>query len=87
MKDPAISKATQDIKSELEKSAGVLKELRDHVRVQLHLGSVEVKDEWRRLEPHLEATLERAAKDVTDATRTAIVEVTAAVRRLSQTLR
>jgi hypothetical protein len=87
MKDPAISKATHDIKSELAKSASVLRDLRNEVRVQLHLGTLDVKEEWRRLEPQLEATLERAAKDVSDATRTAVVEVTAAVRRLRQTLR
>jgi hypothetical protein len=87
MKDPAITTAAQDLKSELEKSAKVLRSLRDEVRVQLHLGGVEVKDEWRRLEPRLEATLERATKEVTDASHKAITEVTAAVRRLRQTLR
>ncbi len=87
MKNPAITKAAQDIKSELEKSAKVLRELREDVRVQLHLGGLEVKDEWRRLEPRLEATLERAAKEVTDASQKAIAEVTDAVRRLRQRLR
>jgi hypothetical protein len=87
MKDPTISKAAEDIKSELEKSAKVLRALGEEVRLQLHLGGLEVKDEWRRLEPRLEATLERAAKDVTDASQKAIAEVTDAVHRLRQTLR
>ena len=87
MKDPAISKAAQDIKSELEKSAKVLRELREDVRVQIHLGGLEVKDEWRRLEPRLEATLERAAREITDASQKAIAEVTDAVHRLRQTLK
>jgi hypothetical protein len=82
-----ITTAAQDIKSELDKSAKVLRSLRDEVRVQLHLGGVEVKEEWRRLEPRLEATLERATKEVTDASQKAITEITAAVHRLRQTLR
>jgi hypothetical protein len=87
MKDPVITKAIQDIKSDLEKSATILRELREEVRVRIHLGGLEVKDEWRRLEPRLEQTLERAAKEVTDASHKTITEVTDAVRRLRQTLR
>ena len=87
MKNPAITNAAQDIKSELEKSAKVLRELREDVRVQIHLGGMEVKDEWLRLEPRLEAALERAAKDITDASQEAITELTDAVRRLRQILR
>jgi hypothetical protein len=87
MKDPAITKATQDIKAELEKSAQLLRNLGEQVRLQIHLGSHEVKDEWRRLEPRLQTTLERAAKEVTEASRTALTELTDAIRRLHQTLR
>ncbi len=86
MKDPAITKATQDLKSELEASANHLRELGDEVRVQIHLGSLDLKDEWRRLEPRLAATLERATQEVTDASRSAIVEVTDALRRLRKSL-
>ena len=50
MKNPAITKATQDLKSELEKSAQALRELREEVRVRLHLGALDVKDEWQRLD-------------------------------------
>jgi hypothetical protein len=82
-----MDSATQDLKRELEKSARLLQTLRDEVRVQLHLGGLEVKDEWRRLEPQLEAVLQRATRDATDATRTAVEEVTAAARRIRDTLR
>lgn len=82
MKEPATTTAAQDLKSELERSANVLRNLGEEVRLQLHLGGREVKDEWRRLEPRLEATLERAAKEVTDASQKAISDVTDAVRRL-----
>lgn len=82
-----MNRATTDLKNELEKSARVLRTLRDEVRVQLHLGGMEVKDEWHRLEPQLESVLARSAKDASDATRTALDEVTAAVRKLRDSLR
>jgi hypothetical protein len=87
MKEPIVSKAGQDIKSELEKSVNTLRELRDEVRVKLHLAGMDVKDEWNRLEPQLESTLERAARDITDASKTALTDVTEAVRKLRSKLR
>jgi hypothetical protein len=77
---------TRDLKVELEKSAALLRKMRDEVRVQLHLGGMEVKQEWNKLEPRLESALDRAAKDVSEASRTAIVELTDAVRRLRKSL-
>lgn len=77
---------TRDLKVELEKSATLLRKMRDEVRVQLHLGGMEVKQEWNKLEPRLESALDRAAKDVSEASRTAIVELTDAVRRLRKSL-
>ena len=41
MKEPIVSKAGQDIKSELEKSVKTLRELRDEVRVKLHLAGMD----------------------------------------------
>ncbi len=77
---------TRDLKVELEKSAALLRKMRDEVRVQLHLGGMEVKQEWNKLEPRLESALDRAAKDVSEASRTAIDELTDAVRRLRKSL-
>jgi hypothetical protein len=82
-----MNQSTRDLKAELEKSAAVLRTLRDEVRVQLHLGGLEVKEEWRRLEPRLEAVIERTTKDVSDASRVAAVEITDAVRKLRDALR
>jgi hypothetical protein len=82
-----MNRTTQDLKSELERSAGLLRTLRDEVRVQLHLGGMEIKAEWNRLEPRLEDVLQRAARDASDATRTAVDEMTAAVRKLRESLR
>lgn len=78
------TKAKQDLKSELEKSASALRTLRDEIRVQLHLGRLDARGEWERLAPRLEATLERAQSDLSEATRKAVDDVTEAAKRFSQ---
>ncbi len=78
------TKAKQDLKSELEKSASALRTLRDEIRVQLHLGRLDARGEWERLAPQLEATLARAKSDLSEATRKAVADVTEAAKRFSQ---
>ena len=56
-----------------------MRTLRDEVRVKLHLAGMDVKEEWRKLEPRL-ADVERAADDFTEATRKSVSDV---VKRLS----
>lgn len=63
----------------------ILMRLRDEIRVQLHLGKSEIRDEWDRLEPkwnELKGTMEKveeasfeAGKDVTTAARLLIEEL------------
>lgn len=81
-----MNKASKDLKAELQKSADALRKLGDEVRVQLHLGGLDAKKEWNKLEPRLESALDRAAKDVSDASRDAIEELTEAVRKLRKSL-
>jgi hypothetical protein len=75
-----ISRTTTELKNEIQKSLGLMRTLRDEVRVKLHLAGMDAKEEWRKLEPHL-TDVERAACDFTEATRTAVTE---AVKRLSK---
>ncbi len=75
-----MDKTTTELKKEIEKSLGLMRTLRDEVRVKLHLAGMEAKDEWSRMEPQL-AEVERAARDFTEATKTAVNE---AVKRLSK---
>lgn len=77
----------QDVKAELENSVKLLQSLRDEVKVQLHLGGLELKEEWNRLEPKLEDALQRARSDASDTTRTALEEVTKSARRVRDALR
>ena len=64
------------------KSLALLRTLRDEVRVRLHLGGMDLKDQWAKLEPHL-AEVERKAEEISDASRAAVAD---AVKRL-QTFR
>lgn len=82
-----MNHTTKELKSELEKSAALLRTLGDEVRVQMHLSGMDAKDAWRKLEPRVESALERAAKEVSDASREAVVDVTAAVRKFRESLR
>jgi hypothetical protein len=75
-----MSQTTEELKTEIQKSLGLMRTLSDEVRVKLHLAGMDAKDEWRKLEPKLQE-VERAASEATEATRTAIADV---VRRLSK---
>jgi len=75
-----MGQATTDLKEELQKSLRLLQTLRDEVRVKLHLGSLEVIEEWKRLEPHLRE-LEATASELSEQSHAA---VTKAVERLSK---
>jgi hypothetical protein len=59
----------QDIKSTLAKDLERLQTLRDEVRVRLHLASMDAKTEWRKIEDEHLLGVEKAASDVTEASR------------------
>lgn len=63
-----------------------LKQLRDEIWVQLHLGKAELRDEWMRLEPMWEEVKGKVEK-VEEASFEAGKDVTAAARLLMQELR
>src|SRR5690242_18488205 len=75
-----MSNTSNELKNELKKSLGLLRTLRDEVRVKLHLGGMDVKEQWKKLEPHLEE-VEKKAEDLTEASRAAVTE---AVKRLQK---
>jgi CBS-domain-containing membrane protein len=69
---------TTELKKELKKSLSLLQTLRDEVRVRLHLGSLDLKDQWNKLEPHL-GEVEKKAEEMTETSRAAIAD---AVKKL-----
>lgn len=76
-----------DIKQEVDKRLSKMTTLRDEIRVQLHLASLDAKREWdERLEPKvLEA--EGAAKHASEATKAALEEVVSRLESFAKQLR
>lgn len=60
--------AIVDTKKDFEQARAQLKTLRDEIRVHLHLGSMDLKDAWKKMEPRFEEA-ERVVGEVSDATR------------------
>jgi len=75
-----MSDTASELKNELKKSLSHLQTLRDEVRVRLHLASMDLKDQWNKLEPHL-ADVEKKAVDASEASRTLIHD---AVKKLEK---
>ena len=75
-----MSQTTQELKAEIEKTLGLMRTLRDEVRVKVHLADMDAKRAWNKLEPYL-SEVERTASDFGEATRTAASE---AVKRLTE---
>jgi CBS domain-containing protein len=74
-----------DLRSELRKSLALLQTLRDEIRVRVHLGSLEIKDQWHRLEPHL-GDVEKKAEEFTEHSRAAVVEAVKKLESLRSSL-
>jgi hypothetical protein len=74
-----------DLKHEIEKSLGLLRTSRDEIRVQLHLGGVDAKVEWRKAELEL-AEVERAANKFTEETLAAVSGLVKRLARLRSSL-
>jgi len=62
------------LKTELENKFAELHTLRDDIRVQLHLASMDAKTRWAEIEPRI-AQFERTTADtVTEAARAGLTE-------------
>jgi hypothetical protein len=78
---------TSDLKAEVKKSLELLQALRDEVRVQLHLGGMELKNRWDKLQPQLETVERTAVQEATEASRKLIADAIKALEELRASLR
>lgn len=74
-----------DLRHQLGRGLDELRRLRDEVRLDMHLASMDAKDKWRELEPRV-MDAENLAKDITEASRKALQEVIDSVRRFRESL-
>ncbi len=70
-----IQETTQHLKTDLQS-------LRDEIRLQIHLGEMDVKDEWSKLEPEVEAAIKDAAHDASDMVHILVAKLTGLRKRL-----
>lgn len=85
MKSP--SELTDDVKNQISSRLATLATLRDEAKLQLHLATLDAKQEWdEKLEPRIDE-LQRTAHDLTDGPREAIDEVVAKVEAFLTRLR
>ena len=68
---------THQLKEEVDKNLAKLATLRDEVKVQLHLASLDARKEWdEKLSPKM-LEVEDSAKQMTESTRSAAMELVA----------
>jgi CBS domain-containing protein len=81
----ASTSTTTELKQELKKSLELLQTLRDEVRIRLHLGSLDLKEQWKKFEPHL-GDVEKKAEELTEASFAAITEAVKRVEKFRSSL-
>ena len=77
--------ATNGLRKWLKESLGHFTTPRDEVHVKLHVGRMDVKEQWKKLEPHLEE-VEKKAEDLTEASRVAVTEAVKRLQKLRSSL-
>jgi hypothetical protein len=77
---------TTQLKDDIQKGLALIRVLRDEVRVQLHLGGMEAKERWSKLEDRLEA-VERAAQQATESSRQAVQDTVHLLKEFRATLK
>lgn len=64
----------------------VLKTLRDEIRLQIHLGGMDVKEQWAKLEPRM-IEADRYVEEVSYATLMTLLDLVKNARTLSDNLK
>jgi hypothetical protein len=75
----------EEIAQDLRRAFDQLKTLRDEIRVRLHLGGMEAKERWAKIEGGFDET-ERAIERLTDDARAKLGELVEAVRDFRRTI-
>ncbi len=76
----------QQVREWMNENLGRLKMLRDEIRVDIHLASMEARDKWKELEPVLHDA-EKLAEDVSDVSRRAMEELVEKFRHFRESVK
>lgn len=77
-----MSDVSDELKKELHKTVGILKTMRDEIKVKLHLAGQEAKDRWQKLEPEIE----KAGNEVAKTSKAAVDELVTRVKEFKKDL-
>ncbi len=72
--------ATKDLRAEVGRALDEVRALRDEARLKIHLGSMDARAAWARLEP----TLERAEREATKASIEGLRQIEATLKKLRE---
>jgi hypothetical protein len=78
---------SEHLKTELNRSLEQLHNLREELRVKLDQASVDAKREWEKLEPEIEAAINHARINLSDAARKALQESSDALKKLKDSIK
>lgn len=70
----------------MKENLGRLKTLRDEIRVDIHLASMDAKDKWKEMEPVMRDA-EKLADEVSDVSRRAMEDLVEKFRRFRESVR
>jgi uncharacterized protein YoxC len=80
-----MSKATDELEKDIQAGVAHLQQLRDEVRLKLHLAGMDAKDAWAKLEPKVHEA-EHLAHEVSETTKHAVEDVLRRVREFSNSI-
>jgi len=81
-----MSQVTRDLKDDLKKGLSDLEALRDEIHLKLHLAGMDAKAQWRELEKELNAAEREVKLSTTDATRDALDQAIARLKKFRASL-
>jgi hypothetical protein len=80
-----MSDKISELKKELEKGISTLHTLRDEVRVRVHLAGMDLKEQWKKLEPQLDE-VEKKAGEISEASRSFVADAVKKLEKLRSQL-
>jgi hypothetical protein len=80
-----MNQTTTDLRAEITKLRQSLETLRDEVRVRIHLGAMDAKDAWKKIEPQI-AAAEDAAEHASESSREVLKKALQAVTQFRASL-
>jgi hypothetical protein len=83
--DAAMKRTKGELKEEVQRARGLLRQLREDVRQKLVVAGMEAKEEWSRLELEI-GRVELAAQEATDSSKKALHEMVEQVRTFAKRL-